>query len=192
MGSNSGSSYSAPYGTPAADSAAAAPVSSDVARSRAYSVDALASQRRISYWSIGVGPFVSRRLATDNVMYDFMLGHQWDINPLASIKLFSEANLSSGREDSHFLNFGTGASYFLPTGSPDTGPYVTADIGYGFARDAESHSAEGFSFGTGVGVQFFRTTETTLDLLFRYAVILDNINPGGNPSVTGLRLAVNF
>jgi hypothetical protein len=181
----------APAASAPAASASSAP--SDMASSRAgYGVDAQGAQRRVSYWSAGVGPFMGRRLASDTVMYDFMVGHHWDINPLASIKVLAEANLSSGREEARFLNFGTGASFFLPVGTRDTTPYLTGDIGYGFARDANTNSAEGFSFGTGVGVQFFRTTETTLDLLFRYAMIFDTINSGGSPSVTGLQLAVNF
>ena len=148
--------------------------------------------RKINYWTIGVGPFVPRYLKSDAMMYDFTLGHTWDINPRASVKILGEANFSSGGEDARFYNLGTGATYFLP-GSINYAPYLTADIGYGWARDTEGGSSEGFSFGTGAGFQFFRTTETTMDLLLRYAVILDSIEgAGGNPSVVGARLAVNF
>jgi hypothetical protein len=150
------------------------------------------AERKVSYWTIGIGPFLSRRLESDSVMYNFALGHTWDINPRASVKAIGEANFSSSGDGARFFNLAAGANYFFPTRDVDTSPYVTADIGYGFATNVSRDEAEGFSFGTGVGFQFFRTTETTLDLLLRYAVIFDNVNGDGNPGVAGLRMAVNF
>lgn len=160
-------------------------------RSVAPGVSALPLGRKVGYWSVGVGPFLSNRLETDNFMYNLLIGHTWDINPYVSLKVLGEANLSSGTGGARFLNFATGATYFLPSVSNNS-PYVTADIGYGFAEDRTDDTAEGFSLGTGVGYQFFRNTETTLDLLLRFATILDPIDGEGNPSVVGVRLAVNF
>lgn len=151
-----------------------------------------ARERKVDYWTIGIGPFLARRLETDSVLYNFTLGHRWDINPRAAVRVTGEASLSSGGEDARFFNIGTGANYFFP-GSFENAPYVTADIGYGWATDARGNDGEGFSFGTGVGYEFFRNTETTLDLLLRYTVIFDQIeNRGGDPSVVGVRMAVNF
>jgi hypothetical protein len=147
---------------------------------------------RSDHWTIGVGPFIPRRMGTTKVMYDVSAGHIWDVNPLVSVKAIGEVSLSSGGDNASFFNAGVGANYYLP-GSIEAAPYVTADMGYGLARDAGGNTGEGFSVGTGVGYQFFRNTETTMDLLVRYNAILSGIQNGdGSPSVFGVRLAVNF
>jgi hypothetical protein len=149
-------------------------------------------KRKVGYWSVGIGPFIPRRMGTNEMMYGAMIGHDWDINPRASLKVLGEASLSSGNNQARFYNVGAGASFFLGQ-SLDTAPYVTADIGYGFAEDARGGTGEGFSWGTGIGVRFFRLTETTMDLLLRYNVVTQTIAGGeANPSVLGVRLAVNF
>jgi hypothetical protein len=163
-----------------------------VGEARARSIDVLPDDRKVSYWTMGVGPFLSRRLASDNLMYNFTVGHTWDINPAASVKLLGDAFFSSGGDRARLFNVATGASVFLPSESPDTATYLTGDLGYGFTTDATGEDGDGFSFGTGVGVQFFRTTETTLDLLLRYSVVFDPSDDEGDPSTIGLRLAVNF
>jgi hypothetical protein len=151
------------------------------------------TDRKVSYWTVGFGPAVSARLEDDSVMYSFMAGHTWDINPRAEMKVLAEANLSSGDEGARFFNIGTGANFFLPETTPDTAPFVTADIGYGMAEDASNDDADGFSVGLGAGFQFFRTTQTTMDVLVRYVRVLDEVDRGdSNPSVLGARLAVNF
>jgi hypothetical protein len=160
-------------------------------QARARTIDVLPDDRKVSYWTMGVGPFRSRRLASDNLMYNFTIGHTWDINPAASVKILGEGYFSSGGDRARLFNVATGASVFLPGQSPDTAAYLTGDLGYGFTTTATGEDGEGFSFGTGVGVQFFRTTETTLDLLLRYSVVFD-ANDGGDPSAIGVRLAVNF
>ncbi len=155
-------------------------------------IDVLPANRKVSYWSIGVGPFFPHRLQNNTVMYDIAAGHAWDINPRAGVKVTAEGNFSSGAQTGTFLNFSTGANYYVRTLGYDTAPYFTGDMGYGFARSAEQQTAEGFSLGVGAGFEFFRTTETTLDLLFRYNIILNTIAGEGYPSVLGARLAVNF
>lgn len=149
--------------------------------------------RKVGYWQLGFGPATSRRLESESLMYSFAAGRVWDIQPMVSLKALGELNLSSGDDGERLFNFGVGATYFMPSDTADTAPLVTADIGYGFAEDADDNSAEGMSVGLGAGAQFFRTTETTLELIVRYSMIMDNIEEGdGNPAVLGARLAVNF
>lgn len=155
-------------------------------------IDALPSKQRDGYWTIGIGPFLSQNLGTQKAMYDFAAGYIWEINPHASLKILGESNFSSTAERARFLNAAVGPNIaFLPNNF--ILPYATTDIGYGFARNAKADTAEGFSLGFGLGFQFFKTTETTLDLLIRYVVIYDNFGDGtSHPAVSGLRLAVNF
>lgn len=181
----------APPPAPIAVAPAAEPETPTMGRSVGRTVDVLPAGRKMSYWSIGAGPFLGRWMNTDNVMYDFAFGHNWDINPRATVKLTAETDFSSGNENARFLNLSVGANYYLPP-SMENAPYVSTDMGYGYARSGKGNTAEGFSLGIGAGYQFFRTTETTMDLLLRYAIVFDEMVGGGNPSVTGLRLAVNF
>jgi len=148
--------------------------------------------RKIGYVSLGVGSFISRRLDTDRLMYGFNLGYRWDIDPRVALKLTGEANFSSGADSSRFLNLNAGANYFLPVGL-ETVPFLTADFGYGFADANNGEQADGFGIGIGAGLEFLRTTETTVDLLLRYAVILDSLETtGGSPALIGARTTVNF
>lgn len=149
--------------------------------------------RKVGYWTLGFGPFVPRKLGSDKAMYGVSGGRVWDVNPRASVKIIGEGAFSSGSGGARFIDVGAGANYYLQQSNAETAPYVTADFGYGIADDVDDRSAEGFSFGTGFGVQFFRTTETTLDVLLRYAVVLDDVEgTDANPSIIGARLAVNF
>ena len=162
------------------------------ARSTTHAVDVIPTGGKTDHWNIGFGPFVSHQLGSDNVMYDIVGGHSFDLNSMVSLKASIEGAFSSGADKAHFFNVAAGGNYFFP-GSGDTAPYLTGDIGYGFAQDAQSATGEGFSSGIGGGVEFFRNQATTLDLLLRYTVIFDNTSPQyGKPSILGARLAVNF
>jgi hypothetical protein len=176
---------------PAAPAPAPAPTAN---RTAARGVDAMpaTSAPQGDQWMVGFGPFLSRSLSSDVAMYNGMIGHKWNLNTRAAIKAQGEMTFSSGRDRAQVYNVAAGGNYYLP-GNDDTALYFTGDMGYGVAKDAEGNTGEGFSLGTGAGVEFFRTTQTTLDLLLRYSVIFDNTKPGaGNPTILGARMAVNF
>lgn len=162
-------------------------------RSTARGVDVMPKpETKGSQWMVGFGPFLSRRLSADVAMYNGMFGHKWNLNPRASVKAMGEMTFSSGKDSAQVYNVAAGGNYYLP-GNDDTALYFTGDMGYGVAKDAGGNTGEGFSLGTGAGVEFFRTTQTTLDLLLRYSVIFDSTQPGsGNPAIIGARMAVNF
>ncbi|MCM2282992.1 MAG: DUF481 domain-containing protein [Bdellovibrionaceae bacterium] len=143
------------------------------------------------YWSLGLGPALMRRVETDDLFYSLSAAHLWDIHPRASVKVLGEANFSTGTEDASMYNLAAGASwFFMPTANGAA--YVTGDLGYGFAESALNNDADGFTFGTGVGYQFFRTSRTTMDVLLRYAVLTNELEEDGFPQLIGARLAVNF
>ncbi len=144
-----------------------------------------------NYWAIGFGPFISRRLATDNVMYDISVGHFWDVTPNTSVKVVGEGNFASGSQRATFLDLATGLNYYFYN-SPAGSPYATADLGYGWAESVNKNTAAGFSFGVGLGYQFFRQAQTSMDLQVRYAIITDTAEANSYPSVLGTRLSVNF
>ncbi|HVK60334.1 MAG TPA: hypothetical protein VM432_02240 [Bdellovibrionales bacterium] len=150
-------------------------------------------RRKVSYWSLGFGPTFSSNMNDDSVMYGLSIGHTWAINPAVGIKINGNVNFSSGEEGSRFFDLMTGANFFLPEFTASAAPYLTGEIGYGFAEDSEDEDANGVAIGAGAGIQFFRNTETTMDLLIHYTTVLEEIEGNdGNPSIVGARLAVNF
>lgn len=148
-------------------------------------------QKMYRYWSLGLGPALMRRVDTDDLFYSLSAAHLWDIHPRASVKVLGEANFSTGADDASMYNLAAGASwFFLP--SVNGAAYVTGDLGFGFAESAADNDADGFTVGTGVGYQFFRTSRTTLDVLIRYAVLTSELEEDSYPQLLGARLAVNF
>lgn len=146
-----------------------------------------------SHWRLGFGPFFGRQLDTDNVMYHLSGGYIWEVHPQAEVKIIGEGAFASSDDSARFLNVGAGASYFFPSGTNTSAPFITGDMGVGAAETDDGSDASGFSFGLGVGYQFFRNTERSLDVLFRYALITDTIEAtDGSPSILGAHLAFNF
>jgi len=148
------------------------------------------AQKQFSYWNVGFGPALGRRMESDDVFYSLSVARIWDIHPRISAKALGEANFTSGNE-AYLYNVGIGASWFFFPSVNGTA-YVTGDLGYGFAQSTLDNTNDGFTFGTGVGYQFFRTSRTTLDVLFRYAVLTSDLEENGFPQIFGARLAVNF
>ena len=173
----------------AAAAVTAADASSTVARP---DMDRFSTAPRHDYWTVAAGPFFSRHMSSEDTMYGIAGGHVWDVNPQASIKIIGEGTLSSGKDAARYFDLNFGGNYYFPTLASDGMPYATADMGYGFARTALGDNAEGFSFGAGVGYQFWRFTRSNLDIMLRYAVIANAVRDGGYPSIFGARVAVNF
>lgn len=149
------------------------------------------ASRPYRHFTVGAGPFIPRRLNTDDLFYGLSVGHSWDVHPRASVKLLGEASFTTGDEDAYLYNLAAGGSYFFwPTNNGVA--YVTGDVGYGLAQSAIDEDLDGFSVGTGVGFQFLRTDKTSLDLLLRYAILADEAEEEDFPQLVGVRLGVNF
>jgi hypothetical protein len=147
---------------------------------------------RKSYWTVGAGPFFGRRLENDDVYYNVAGGHVWDVHPQASVRAMLDYTGSTGDADAYMVSLTGGASWFFAT-TQNGAPYVTGDLGYGFAQTADTESdSDGITFGAAVGYQFMRTDRTSLDVQFRYAVLTSEAIDEGFPQVYGARLAVNF
>ena len=153
--------------------------------------DITPGMRPEGYWSLGIGPSFGRRLGTDDVFYNFAIGRNWDIDPRASVKLIGEAAFSTGSQSASLINFGGGASWFFAH-DKNGSAYVTGDLGFGFANTATDESADGFSFGAGVGYQFFRMRSASLDAQLRYQAVMNETDGEGFPRLIGARVAVNF
>ena len=148
--------------------------------------------RKLSYWTLGLGPAISSKLQSDRVMYGLTGGKVWDISPQVSIKLVGDADFSSGADGGQFFNGSVGGNFYF-LNRLDSAPFITASMGYGYAKSDDAGKAEGFSLGAGAGYQFFRTTEMTLELLAHVTAILNSTSRGGSsPSVFAGRIAINF
>lgn len=140
---------------------------------------------------VAFGPaFISEAGSTGSTIY-FGMGHAWQVNPKVTL-VFSWDNVfstESGNEAS-FTNFGLGGNYYF--GDDDIAPYVMADFGYGLASVHPSDdNINGFAFGVGAGLTFFRTSNIHLDLHAKFR-ILTKSGDQGTPSAGILGLGLHF
>lgn len=134
------------------------------------------------YWIIGFGPFGMTNSGASGTSYNFHLGYIWDMDSQVSLKLFYD-NVSNTTASS-ISEFGLGGYYFLTENN--SAVMVSADFGYG-----GQSSTNGFVFGVGPGVRFFRASKVNLEIQARYGLCLFQVG-GATPSVFGLRIGLMF
>ena len=200
-----GSSSALPTAAPADDAASGTPgAKRGYVKKEADPADVTRSQRQLqnivsefperqgSRWLVGLGPMVSRHMASDQVMYGLAGEFVWDLNPFLSTKVMLEANLTGGGDGAQYYNGSVGGNYYF-VNRIENAPYVTADVGYGFASSIADGTAEGFSLGLGVGYELLRTSTNPLDLSFRFSTIFSGMSKGyGDPSIIGARISVSI
>ena len=149
-------------------------------------------ERQTNRWLVGLGPMISRHMASDQVMYGLSGAYVWDMNPFLSTKASIEANLTGGGDGGQYYNAAIGGNYYFVS-RIENAPYVTADIGYGYASSLADGFAEGFSLGLGAGYELLRTSTNPLDLSLRFSTIFSGMSKGyGDPSIIGARVSVSI
>lgn len=141
-------------------------------------------------WYLGFGPVALGNLNATGVGIGFEGARAWDVG-IASVKLFGIFAL---RGSSYFGQFGLGINKFLSDG--EYAPYVTADLGYGFAKVDEGsvfagESTSGFVLGGGAGVQLFRSATVNVDVGLRAALLLSSTSLG-QPTLLFFRVGLFF
>lgn len=140
--------------------------------------------------SFGFGPAVTGNLGGEGIGYYFTGAYGWDVDQVL-LKIMGDLAL----QGSAFWGMaGLGANVFLS--SDAHAPFILGEFGYGAAgRDngAEFGDEEsaGFALGTGVGVQFLRTSTVNLEASLKLGMIFD-ANSEGSPQLMALRLSLFF
>jgi hypothetical protein len=146
---------------------------------------------RAGQFQLGVGPSFGIGMNNDNIMYDILLAYAVDLSDTFVAKGFGDLNFATGSESSRFLNFGVAGEYY-PTRELLTfgKPYLGADLGYAFVRDAQSNNTDNLAVGAAAGFKF-QASELNWDVNAHYTILLDDLN-GDTPNVLGVRVALGF
>ena len=186
MNSSSGTTMPS-EGTMSDTGMAAAPATGEVAAPS----PALQNPNRAGFFAIGVGPSFGLGLDQDDVMYNVIASYNRNVSDYLTGKIFGDLNFGAGSDSGRFINVGFGADVYPATFTMAGGkPYVSGDVGYGFTRNNEDATKDAISVGAGAGFRFM-AQELNMDVNLHYTLLTAELE-GKNPSVLGLRAAVNF
>ena len=141
----------------------------------------------------GIGPFKFANLKTDLVGYHLAFGDIREVTPQAAIRTMFEGSFrthnigGSDSESAYLASFNIGGIYYFK--STRTSPYLSGSFGYGGAYSSGTESSWGLTVGAELGVAWFRTASSQLQLGLKY-MMLASENQEGNPQTIGLCLSI--
>lgn len=141
----------------------------------------------------GIGPFKFTNLKTDLVGYHLAFGDIREVTPQAAIRTMFEGSFrthnigGSDSESAYLASFNIGGIYYFK--STRTSPYLAGSFGYGGAYSSGTESSWGLTGGAELGVAWFRTASSQLQLGLKY-MMLASENQEGNPQTIGICLSI--
>lgn len=140
---------------------------------------------------LGVGPSFAINMKDDALMYDFLAAYALDFSDNIVGKIFGDFNLGTGSSTTRFINLGVAGEYY-PTRELLTfgKPYLGADLGFAFTRDALGRTGDAPAVGAAAGFKF-QAAEMNWDVNAHYNILLAQV-ADETPSVFGVRVAVGF
>ncbi len=140
---------------------------------------------------LGVGPSFAINMKEDSLMYDLIAAYALDFNDNFVGKIFGDFNLGTGSSTTRFINLGVAGEYF-PTRELLTfgKPYLGADLGFAFARDALGRTGDNLAGGLAAGFKF-QAADINWDVNAHYDLLLAQV-ADETPSVFGIRVALGF
>lgn len=146
------------------------------------------TRRRNSFnlMGYGFGPYSSSNLGTDALMYGLSITNHREVSEYGELRLRGGFQISEdGKASSGTLTVG-GA--FLPfTG--DVTPLLGGEFGFGAARGKDVKTKAGFAWAGIIGMRFFRTSSSHLEIAGRYESVLKK-NEKGSPASYGLQVSL--
>lgn len=140
---------------------------------------------------VAIGPFAFTDLSTDAMAYYFASGFIADVTPNNSIKMEFELSarirdLGDENSRSAFLYSGNlgGIHYFS---TKNTSTFVSGSFGFGSAYSSETENNWSFTLGTELGIAFFRTATSQMQIGLKYTGLTD-VNGIGHPGHVGVFL----
>lgn len=146
---------------------------------------------RQGYFQLGIGPAYGAGMQTDSLMYDINASYNFNVSDHWTLKAIGDISLASGSVSSRFFNFGVGGEFYFPDVTLLTAsPYLGADVGIGFARNAIEQTATGAALGVAAGVRF-QAANVNYDINAHFEQLTAEAGDSA-PSVVALRGAVTF
>ncbi len=151
----------------------------------------MASADRAGQIQLGVGPSFAINMKEDSLLYDLLAAYAVDFSDNFVGKVFGDFNLATGSSPTRFINLGIAGEYY-PTKELLTfgKPYLGADLGYAFTRDALSRSGDNVATGVAAGFKF-QAADINWDVNAHYDLLLAKV-ADETPSVFGIRVALGF
>jgi hypothetical protein len=151
----------------------------------------MAQRQGNSFFQIGVGPAFGIGMESDRIMYNIHGGYNYNINEQITGKVIADFNLGTGSDTARMISLLAGADWVLQDMSTAAGlPYVTGEIGFGSARNANDVVENGPVIGLAGGFKF-AAQQLNWDVNLHYTIMTSQLE-GRTPSVLGLRAAIGF
>ena len=148
------------------------------------------SRRResLNLWGLSFGPYSVRNMETDELVYAFALTNHREVSERAEIRFRLGAGISE-KANAHSASMTIGGAFMPFTG--DVTPVMGGEFGFGYAAGKKVDTAAGFAGAGILGLRFFRTSTTHMELTGRYETYAKS-NDVGKPATYGVQLAILF
>lgn len=165
------------------------------------------NQRRrkevLSQMTFAVGPASTRDMNVDgqsilwNLGYNYEVDYDWDMH--LDLDWFTTNKRSEA--DAYYLALNFGLNYYFTEGN--TSPFIEAHLGYGTATASTGCSnsalicsskdrATGWIVGAGLGLRFFRTSNTNFGLVLRTSMLTNETDISGKRPVVGSLMLIGY
>lgn len=146
---------------------------------------------RRGYFQAGVGPAYGAAMHTDSAMYNIIGSYNFNLSENMTAKAFADIYLATGDVGSRLMNYGIGGEYYFSDYKFLGGkPYVGADAGLGFARNARADEGTGLTLGAGAGFKF-QANNLNFDINAHYTQMTAEVG-SSTPALFALRGSVTF
>lgn len=146
---------------------------------------------RRGYFQAGVGPAYGAAIHTDSAMYNIIGSYNFNLSENVTAKAFADIYLATGGITSRVMNYGIGGEYYFSDYKFLGGkPYVGADAGLGFGRNARDEEGTGLTLGAGAGFKF-QASNLNFDINAHYTQLTAEVG-SSTPALFALRGSVTF
>ena len=147
---------------------------------------------RRGYFQLGVGPAYGAGLQSDSLMYNIVGSYNFNLSDSWTAKAISDISLATGSVSSSIYNFAVGGEYYMNDFELIGGatPYLAADVGLAFARNAIEQTTNGAALGAGAGFKF-QASQMNFDINAHYEQLTAQAGDAA-PAIFALRGSVMF
>lgn len=170
-------------------------------------LDEETNQRRrkevLSQMTFAVGPASTRDMNVDgqsilwNLGYNYEVDFDWDMH----LDLDWLTTNKRSESDAHYLALNFGINHYFT--ESNTSPFIEAHLGYGSAAAStgcprsslicsSKDRATGWILGAGLGVRFFRTSNTNFGVVLRSSMLTNETEISGKRPVVGSLILIGY
>lgn len=141
----------------------------------------------LNLWGYGLGPYYAYQLGSNVMMYSFAATNHREVSEYAEVRIRVGANVAEDGEF-HTSSVSLGGAYMPFAG--DVTPMLGAELGLAYAAGKKIETTSGFAGAMLLGIRFFRTSNTHLELAGRYENFFSKNEKDKTPATFGIQLSV--